>query len=235
MPHLVQPTLDTAFLAGPQPEIEAGTLTLRRWAPKDAQQLVDAFRDRAIQKWHVRTLETQDEADGWISDWKRRWRNNTGASWAVVPADDRGTVLGQVAFRTLFPADGMAECSYWVASAWRRQGVATQATRALGDWAIDTLKLERLELVHSTKNTASCRVALHAGFDVEGTKRRLQQHEDGWHDMHLHSRIRHPELSEAPQVRAAGPGAHPLARRAWALTTTGVGLLAARARSGASR
>jgi hypothetical protein len=83
----------------------------------------------------------------------------------------------------------------------RRQRLATQAASALAKWAIDTIGLHRLELVHSVRNPESCKVALAAGFDIEGIKRRLQQHEDGWHDMCLHSRI-----SEAPTpVPESGP------------------------------
>ncbi|MFC7614839.1 GNAT family N-acetyltransferase [Actinokineospora soli] len=54
----------------------------------------------------------------------------------------------------------------------------------------DDLKLHRLYLDHSTANTASCRVATKAGFTPEGTLRGAGLHADGWHDMHLHSRLR---------------------------------------------
>jgi hypothetical protein len=47
----------------------------------------------------------------------------------------------------------------------------------------------RLELVHTVHNPESCGVATAAGFEIEGIKRRLQRHTDGWHDMCLHSRI----------------------------------------------
>jgi RimJ/RimL family protein N-acetyltransferase len=45
-------------------------------------------------------------------------------------------------------------------------------------------------LDHSTRNHASCRVAVKAGFRLEGTKRSDAIHSDGRHDMHLHARIR---------------------------------------------
>ena len=33
-------------------------------------------------------------------------------------------------------------------------------------------------------------MAAKAGFALEGTKRSALLHADGWHDMHLHARIR---------------------------------------------
>ena len=43
------------------------------------------------------------------------------------------------------------------------------------------------------------RVAEHAGYPLEGTKRRESLHRDGWHDMHLHAR-----LAGDPQPALAG-------------------------------
>ena len=70
-----------------------------------------------------------------------------------------------------------------------RPGVATGATVAVAGWALGDLGLHRLELRHSTANPASCRVAVKAGFTLEGTQRSAMRHPDGWHDMHLHARV----------------------------------------------
>ncbi len=43
--------------------------------------------------------------------------------------------------------------------------------------------------MHSTRNEASCKVALAAGFAPEGTLRESGKHVDGWYDMHLHARL----------------------------------------------
>jgi RimJ/RimL family protein N-acetyltransferase len=39
-------------------------------------------------------------------------------------------------------------------------------------------------------NAESCQVALKAGFALEGTARSALLHTDGWHDMHVHARLR---------------------------------------------
>ncbi|MGY2127682.1 GNAT family N-acetyltransferase [Blastococcus sp. SYSU DS0617] len=67
-------------------------------------------------------------------------------------------------------------------------GGGARRRRGRGGLAFD-LGLQRLELQHSTRNRASCRVAEKTGFDLEGTKRRAGLHQDGWHDMHLHARL----------------------------------------------
>lgn len=109
--------------------------------------------------------------------------------WAVADAaDDR--LLGRIALRDVVLDDGVAEIAYWTTAKARGQGVAARATRTLSRWALDEIGFQRLELLHAVANGASCRVATKAGFTVEGTKRSAVLHPDGWHDMHLHARVR---------------------------------------------
>lgn len=68
--------------------------------------------------------------------------------------------------------------------------MAPRAVSALTHWAFDEIGFERLELAHSVLNEASCRVAAKTGFALEGTRRHSHLHADGWHDMHLHARLR---------------------------------------------
>jgi [ribosomal protein S5]-alanine N-acetyltransferase len=192
MPSLVKPVAalptgrsnDQPFICLPGVDV-----VLRPWASSDAAQLKAAFRDREIRRWCLHRLDTVSEGRHWIDHWNKRWRKRTGASWAIVHRKRSDIVLGQVGFRSLYVADGMAEVSYWIMPKFRRQHFATDATHVLAEWALKEMGLERVELVHSTFNDASCQVALGAGFHIEGVKRHLQIHADGFHDMCLHSRI----------------------------------------------
>lgn len=85
--------------------------------------------------------------------------------------------------------EGQGEVAYWVLPEARGRGVAPRALQAMSTWLFDHVGLHRLELAHSTRNTASCRVATKAGYLLEGTKRQQTLHGDGWHDMHLHARV----------------------------------------------
>ncbi|MBT2467364.1 GNAT family N-acetyltransferase [Streptomyces sp. ISL-66] len=49
---------------------------------------------------------------------------------------------------------------------------------------------KRIARYHSAANPASCRVATKAGYPLEGTMRGALLHVDGWHDEHLHARLR---------------------------------------------
>ncbi len=118
----------------------------------------------------------------------RQWREERGAQWAVTSAVG-GEVLGRVALRRMDLFQGLAECAYWVLPHARGQGVAPRSLTVLSIWSMKEAGFHRLELAHSDRNEASCKVATKAGFAFEGIRRSALLHEDGWHDMHLHARI----------------------------------------------
>ncbi|MFC0507320.1 GNAT family N-acetyltransferase [Micromonospora costi] len=177
-----------ALAARPQPLLSAeGGLLLRPWEPSDAAIFLAAYRDPDIQHWHTRQPGSEEQVHEWFDQYRRAWEQETGASWAVTGG---GAVLGRIAMGSMNLDDGVAGCSYWVLPAARGAGVAPRALAALSVWAFGEAGFHRLYLDHSTRNHASCRVAVKAGFVLEGTKRSDAVHSDGRHDMHLHARIR---------------------------------------------
>ncbi|GGS97347.1 GNAT family N-acetyltransferase [Streptomyces griseoviridis] len=191
MPYLTRPVLAAGTLCRTvQPTLATGDgLSLRPWREEDAPAVFDAFQDPVMRQWHLRAADSVDEVRGWIAEWQRGWAGERNAQWAVVDAAG-GRLLGRVALREIVLADGVAEVAYWTVAAARRQRVAARAATALARWALDEVGFHRLELSHAVANVASCRVAERAGFAAEGIKRGALLHADGWHDMHLHARLR---------------------------------------------
>ncbi len=161
-------------------------LALRPWQPVDAPAVLDAFSDPDIIRWHTRQMTTIAEADDWIESQRSAWTDERSASFAIVDVADEA-VLGRAALHTDL-VDGVAEIAYWVLPTARRRHVASRAAIAATTWG-HGFGFHRIELQHSTRNTASCLVADRAGFTVEGVKRQSDRHADGPHDMHLHARL----------------------------------------------
>jgi ribosomal-protein-alanine N-acetyltransferase len=185
MPSFVLPAVELDDWPRDQPTIDAAGLVLRPLAPGDVEAVVAAYSDPDIQRWHVQTM-TPDEAAAWIDQWRVRWARGTGASWAVTEA---GAMVGRIGLRTLNLVAGDAEVAYWVLPEGRGRGIAGRALEALTAWSFADAGLHRIRLTHSTLNGPSCRVAVKAGYELEGTMRHEGLHADGWHDMHLHARL----------------------------------------------
>lgn len=188
MTRLVPPVLPDGTLAqGEQPSLEAGSrLILRPWRRSDVPVVVAAYAHPDIQYWHHRSY-TSHEADSWIAQASESWSNGTDAEWA---ATKDGEVVGRVALRDIDLMTGQSELSYWTLPDARGQGIARDAAARIASWALDEIGFWRLEIRHSTRNPASCRVASAAGFSLEAELSRCHIHADGWHDVHVHTRFR---------------------------------------------
>nr|WP_307859651.1 MULTISPECIES: GNAT family N-acetyltransferase [Cellulomonas] len=186
-----------------QPTLAADGLVLRRWHREDAAAVRAAYDDDAIRRWHARTMADEDEARAWIEGKNAAWRAGTAAEWAVVaptarvdePAQEGsasagGSVVGRAALTHLNLFEGYAALAYWVVPEARGRRVAVRAGTEVLRWAFEDLGLHRVEVEHSTRNPASCRVAELLGCRAEGVRRGHALHADGHHDMHLHARLR---------------------------------------------
>jgi ribosomal-protein-alanine N-acetyltransferase len=191
MPGLVAPTVPAGSLAArPQPTLTAGSgVLLRPWSLGDAQAVMDAYQDEAIQHWHVQRADSLTETREWIAGWQGDWAAETGAHWAVADAGS-GILLGRAALKHLKFSDGTADVAYWTVPSARGKGVCPQAVDAMASWAFEEPGFHRLDLEHAVGNTASCRVAEKAGFAVERVRRSAWLLADGRHDVHAHARLR---------------------------------------------
>jgi RimJ/RimL family protein N-acetyltransferase len=190
MPRLIPPVLDSGSISNcVQPVIHInGELLLRPWWVDDASVVVAGYGDPDIQRWIPYSYDS-DEAVDVINKWNDGWRHETGACWAITQrADD--TPIGRIALQDLDLISGSAELAYWVLPRFRGVGLASLAVAILSNWTFNELGFHRLELKHSVENPASCVVAKRAQFELEGVARSAGEYSDGWHDVHLHGRVR---------------------------------------------
>ncbi|MFF3622533.1 GNAT family N-acetyltransferase [Streptomyces sp. NPDC002467] len=178
----------------PQPEFPLpGGMLLRPWRASDAPALVASYEDPDIRHWNRPARRTPAEAEAHIARYHALWQTEEAAIWAIAPPT--GPALGLVGLADLDLRDGSGEILYWLLPAGRGTGVTVAATARITRWAFEDLGLHRLRITHSVHNPASCAVATKAGFPLEGTMRGALLHADGWHDEHLHARLR---TDEAP-------------------------------------
>jgi RimJ/RimL family protein N-acetyltransferase len=155
-----------------QPSATAPGLLLRPWAEQDIPALVAAHRDPVIRRWFRHPVTTAAEAHGIIQARRADRDAGTGFSFAVLqagPDGAAGDLVGGVSIRGLGGAAISGEVGYWVAAPARGRGIAPRALTAVCEWAFGLPRsrpLERLDLIHSVGNHASCRVAVKAGFTL---------------------------------------------------------------------
>ena len=171
--------------------------SLRRWGAEDAEAVVAAFADPLMSTQVAEPLETSEAALRWIDQRLEAWRSGEAFSWVVVDGD---TLVGSVTVAEIDRSNDIGWASYWTAPWARGKGVASSSLRALSDWAFAHAGLFRLELGHRTNNPASCRVALAAGYTVEGLERQKLRYGEERFDVELHARLATDPPPESPSI-----------------------------------
>jgi RimJ/RimL family protein N-acetyltransferase len=166
-----------------------GPTALRPWRDTDLAPLVLACQDPEIGKWTaVPRPYRETDARAYLLYRYDALHAGTAAPFAIVAAPDGG-LLGSVALNQVEEQHARAAVGYWLAAGARGGGHATRAVRLICDWGFRTLGLERIELLASTENAASQRVAERSGFTREGVLRSYMVGSAGREDMVSFSRL----------------------------------------------
>jgi RimJ/RimL family protein N-acetyltransferase len=127
-------------------------------------------------------------AETWLASFESGRLDGTREAFAIVE-DPGGDFLGvAVAPRIDRPARTV-ELGYVVSPTARGRGIATQALRELTAWAFDELDALRIELMISSSNAPSRRVAANCGYIHEGTLRSAHVKQDLRDDTEIWSRL----------------------------------------------
>jgi ribosomal-protein-serine acetyltransferase len=155
-----------------------------------------ALHEAAIESvWEVRPFMpwcrpdlTLDEGRRWIEAQVSAFKDRKAFEFVILAPD--GRFLGGCGLNQIDEENHRANLGYWVRSSATGHGVATTAVRQLVLWAFNNTTLVRLEVVVSTENSASLRVAEKSGAVHEGIlKKRLLLH-GMWHDAVMLSFVR---------------------------------------------
>ncbi|MFH7600066.1 GNAT family N-acetyltransferase [Streptomyces racemochromogenes] len=145
-------------------------LSLRPFAPCDAEEVYAACQDPEIQRWTVVPSPYEREhARAWVSEISpASWREDREYAFAVRLGED-GPLVASVGVHVRGP--GAYEIGYWTAKEHRGRGYTTEAVDRVARWLFTEVGAGRLEWRAAVGNAPSRAVAEKAGFRVEGVLR----------------------------------------------------------------
>jgi RimJ/RimL family protein N-acetyltransferase len=151
---------------GPDPVLAAGATTVRRWQLADIDHFTRMQGEQDVLFWSGREPgdgPSRPDAVRLITQtYAERWMTGTSATFAVL---DDEQVVGGVGINRRHQRLG--ELSWWLGSAHRGRGTATNAVDLVARWA-SSIGLERLEARVHVDNAASVAVAERVGMRREG-------------------------------------------------------------------
>jgi len=170
-------------------ELRVDGWLLRPPRPEDTADALTMLTDPDVQQWNpVTSVADETTAESWLAR-GADWSEGDHATFSVVDAAT-GRFAGNVSLHRIDREQANASIGYRVAAWARGRGVATATVAEVTDWSFTSLGIARVELCHAVANPASCRVAVKAGYAMEGTLRASWAHHDGnRYDEHIHGRL----------------------------------------------
>ena len=164
-------------------------LNIRRYTLDDDQRLYSAARESIPEvgkflPWCHHDYSI-DDSRSWLQTIIPGWHDKQSYAFAITDKDT-GEFIGGCVLNAI-DENPIANLGYWIRSSEANKGYATEATRGLLIFGFLQLKYIRIEILVSTKNLASQKVAINANATLEGTLRnRLLLHGEN-HDALLYS------------------------------------------------
>ena len=155
----------------PTPTLHTARLRLRPFADADADALFALHSSADVLRyWDAPPWRERSRAGRFIAACRHMADEGTGARLAMDRLSD-GAFIGWCGLTRWNPDYRSASLGYCLDDAAWGHGYATEGARALLQWALDTLDLNRVQAETDTRNVASARVLEKLGFVREGTLR----------------------------------------------------------------
>jgi RimJ/RimL family protein N-acetyltransferase len=170
-------------------DLRTTDLVIRPPLPEDAPEAFVLMNDPGVRRWNpTRDCPDLAAAEAWCAS-GADWSDGSHATWHAV-LRDTGSMVGNASLFAFDTDDAVAKIGYRVLPSARGRGVARQLVDAVTRWAFTERGLARVQLEHAVPNLASCKVAVAAGFVLEGTTRSAYAVPGGGReDCHIHGRL----------------------------------------------
>ncbi|HCQ88546.1 MULTISPECIES: GNAT family N-acetyltransferase [unclassified Clostridium] len=151
--------------------IETESLIMRPFSSSDAKDAAYYSQQPNVSYWMSdMVLHNESEALSWM-----HWINekfNTNEPFIILAIEHKGEhkCIGVVGVHPKAEIDNEVEILYGISDSYQGNGYATEASKALIQWAFKNTELKSLTAIVKPKNISSKTVIEKLGFDYVGTK-----------------------------------------------------------------
>lgn len=160
--------------------IETNRLILRRFTMEDAQAMYDNWAcDPEVTKFLTWPAHSSVEVTKMVlSDWIAEYEKNDFYQWAIELKAIRQPI-GTISVVSHNDKAQLAHIGYALGRSWWRQGIMSEALKAVMDYLFDEVGVNRVESRHDPNNPNSGRVMIKCGMKYEGTLRQSDWNNQG--------------------------------------------------------
>jgi len=147
--------------------IETERLILRQFREADAEALNKICNQKYILKWMPDwegTVEERRDLIRWFESQYTKANKETARIILAVTLKESKELIGLVGIGNKEEVDNEIEIAYFISEDYCNKGYISEASKAMSQWAFNTLKLEYLIAIVEIDNIPSQRVVEKCGF-----------------------------------------------------------------------
>ena len=156
-------------------ELSTPRLLLRVPRAGDGPRVNRAITDSAAElaRWMpwAKVLPTAEQSEIWCRQAAVKFLARQQVHFSIYRNDEPESCIGCIGLHHIDWDVPSAETGYWVRSSHAGRGYGTEALTAVSTFALEVLKVKRLQLRCDAKNPRSARLAERCGFTREGLMR----------------------------------------------------------------
>lgn len=164
--------------------IETERLRLRKLKYEDSLELFNGLRNQKEFLYYANkkpvTFEEQEMA---LKDIDLKYQNLDYYNW-VIEEKESSRIVGMINFRVIEKNESV-EFNYATDNRYVNKGYMTETLKAVIDFALNVMNVNRIQGGCCVENIASKRVMEKCGLNLEGTLKKYVKLIDGYHDMHM--------------------------------------------------
>lgn len=172
-------------------EIQTPRLTLREWSQADVPLVYQLLSEPNVAPFNTIGIPAsvqviQDLLQPTLDDLEKPTRTRYG--WSMIRNNDK-TFVGEIGLNLATERFRSGEIFYSVSSAYWGKGYASEAAKAIVQFAFEDLELHRLEAGVATFNPGSIRVLEKIGMQREGLRRKILPINGEWLDNYMYAML----------------------------------------------
>lgn len=166
-------------------KLETSRLILRRYIAEDAAAMYKNWAsDGEVTKYLTWPTHSSPEiSQRVIQDWVSRYSDEKYYHWAIVLKENGEEPIGDIAVVKMREEILMAHIGYCIGKNWWKQGITSEALKAVMAFLFDEVGANRIEARHDLRNPNSGKVMKKCGMKYEGTLHSADWNNQGIHDV----------------------------------------------------
>ena len=161
-------------------------LEIRSPRLSDAQRFFDILNNPAFIHFAAKPKTVKAEEE-WIKKSRNNRRKNIEYNFAVIYENK---LVGGIGIKIDQHQKHIGEIGYFIDYDYWGQGIATEAVKVVEKFALNKLKLKRLEIRMYPRNKASVKVAIKAGYKREGLLKKSFNANGKLRDSFLYAKVK---------------------------------------------